>query len=173
MEDRCDLFPSMIRAYCSHCQGTAPGTSANPQFSIRQGFDEVHGFRVVEVLKNGGAIYPFDSHFRFGRRKAEMLLACLPALKEFGWASDEERDRYPTRIIEDTARRIKVRVHVEMHPFFEHSTGIIIEQPWLRLQAMLPDLDHLGLGIMKCRAVWSVQDDLEICLWEWFVPHSG
>jgi hypothetical protein len=150
----------MRRVDCSHCQGTAWGTSANPRFSIKEDFDEDHGYPVVEVLKNGCAIHRFDEHFRFGRRKAEMLLACLPALKEFGWASNEERERFPTRIIEDITRRIKVRVHVEMHPDFEYSTGAKIEQRWLRLQAMHPDLDHLGLGVMKCRAVWSVQDDL-------------
>jgi hypothetical protein len=164
LEDRCDKYPSVLRAHCSHCQGTAPGTQANPRFSIKENFDEDHGYPVVEVLKNGGPIHRFDEHFRFGRRKAEMLLACLPALKEFGWASDEKRLCFPSRIVEDTTRRIRVRVYVEMHREFVRSTGETIEQPWVHLQAMLPDLEHLGLGVMKCRAIWSVQDDLRIWL---------
>lgn len=173
MDDRCDKNPSLRRLECSHCQGTARGTSSNPIFSVKPDFDEIHGYRVVEILRNGGPIHPFDDHFRFGRRKAEMLLACLAALKEFGWATDEERLSFQTRIMEDTARRIKVKVHVEMQKFFEHSTGAIIEVPWLRLQAMPPDMIHIGLGRTKCRAVWSVQDDLEVCLRVWFVPSIG
>jgi hypothetical protein len=62
---------------------------------------------------------------------------------------------------------------VEMHPFFEHSTGTRIERPWLQLQAMPPDVDHLGLGVLKCRAVWSVQNELDVCLRSWFVPYTG
>jgi hypothetical protein len=54
-----------------------------------------------------------------------------------------------------------------MYPDFEWSTGKLIERPWLRLQAMPPDESHLGLGVMKCRAVWSVQDDL----WDWARGH--
>lgn len=150
----------MERRFCSHCQGTAPGTQENPQFSIKEDFDEVHGYPVVEILKNGASIHQYDSHFRFGRRKAEMLLTCLPALKEFSSSSHDEKLGFQPRIFEDQKRGISVRVYVEMHPEFEYSTGQIISKPWLRLQAMAPDEFHLGLGGMKCRAVWSVQDEL-------------
>ncbi|HXE90867.1 MAG TPA: hypothetical protein VNK82_07895 [Terriglobales bacterium] len=123
-------------------------------------FDEVHGYPVVEILKNGGPIHQYDSHFRFGRHKAELLLACLPALREFGWSSDEERLRFQPRTFDKRELGVSVKVFVEMHPHFEWSTGELIEEPWLRLQAIFPDQSHLGLGVMKCRAVWSVQDDL-------------
>jgi len=33
-EERCPKSPSMLRAYCSHCQGTQLGTPNNPIFSI-------------------------------------------------------------------------------------------------------------------------------------------
>ncbi len=157
---RCEKYPSLLRKFCSHCQGTAQGTDENPRFSIREDIDENSGYPVVEILKNGGQIHRFDSHFRFGRRKAEMLLACLPALKEFGWSSPEQRLRFQTRVLEVPEFCIRVKVFVEMHPDFERSTGEEVDQPWLRLQAMPPNQEHLGLGVIKCRAVWSVQDEL-------------
>lgn len=158
--ERCEKFPSLDRRFCAHCQGAPRGTPENPEFSIKEDFDEVHGYPVVEILKNGGPIHQYDSHFRFGRRKAEMLIACLPALREFGWSTDEARLQFQPQIFRDRALGISVSVFVEMHPDFERSTGEFVDRPWLRLQAMPPDDCHLGLGVMKCRAVWSVQDDL-------------
>ena len=43
----------------------------------------MNGYPVVEVLKNGGPVHSFDSNFRFGVRKAQMLLACVHILREF------------------------------------------------------------------------------------------
>jgi hypothetical protein len=163
--ERCEKYPSMERRFCSHCQGTTLGTQENPTFSLREDFDEVHGYPVVEILKNGGPIHAYDTHFRFGCRKAEMLLACLPAIKEFGWApSDEARLRFQPRVLEDRKSGISVKVFVEMHPDFERSTGEYVDRPWLRLQAMPPDQTHIGLGVMKCRALWAVQDHLRAWL---------
>jgi hypothetical protein len=80
-QERCPIFPSMLKAYCSHCQGTARGTPGNPKFSLKEGIFK--GFPVVEVLRDGAAIHPWDDHFRFGRRKAEMLLACIELPSRF------------------------------------------------------------------------------------------
>jgi hypothetical protein len=33
-----------------------------------------------------------------------------------------------------------------MHPDFEHSSGQIIERPWLRLQVLPPDNEHIQPG---------------------------
>lgn len=78
----------MLKAYCSHCRGTERGTAENPRFSLKE--DYLNGCPVVEVLKDGGPVHSFDSNFRFGMRKAQMLLACVDVLREF-W--EHERDR--------------------------------------------------------------------------------
>lgn len=158
LPERCDKYPSMERRFCSHCQGKARGDVKNPVFSITE--DEVNGYPVVEILKNGGPIHAYDSRFVFGVRKAALLLASLPALKKFGWGSDEERFNFQTQTFNDRELGISAKVLVEMKPEFERSTGELIEQPWLSLVALPSAETHLGLGIMKCRAVWSVQDEL-------------
>ena len=69
--ERCPKNPSMLKAYCSHCQGTELGTDANPRFSVRAGYFD--GFPVVEVLKNGGSVHMYDNSFRFGIRNGPLL----------------------------------------------------------------------------------------------------
>lgn len=158
--ERCPKYPSMLKTYCSHCQGSERGTTDNPRFSLKEAFDHVHGYPVVEVLKNGGPVHRYDSHFRFGRRKAEMLVVCLPVLREFGWSTDDEMLEFKPRLIIDRRRGLRVQIYVQMHPDFEYSTGATVERPWLCLQAMVPDNHHIGLGMMKCRAICAVEKDL-------------
>jgi hypothetical protein len=50
---------------------------------------------------------------------------------------------------------------VEKHPDFERSDGQTVEKSWLRLQALPPDHDHIGLGVMKCRALCELEDELK------------
>jgi len=79
-EERCAKYPSMLKVFCSHCQGTILGTRDNPIFSLKE--DWYNGFPVVEVLKNGGPIHVYDRNFRFGTRKAQMIIACVEVLDE-------------------------------------------------------------------------------------------
>jgi hypothetical protein len=157
--DRCPKNPSMLRAYCSHCQGTERGTLDNPRYSLKEGW--FNGFPAVEVLKNGASIHMWDSHFRFGQRKAEILVACVSTIRKFGWATDGERLAFKSDVVEDKRRRLCVRISIEMHPEFEHSSGEIIDRPWLRLQTLPPDTEHIGIGMMKCRAIAALEDDLK------------
>jgi hypothetical protein len=163
MSDRCDMFPSMEKRFCSHCRGLARGTQQNPHFSIQESF--FRGSPVVEIFKNGGPIHQHDQHFRFGCRIARMLLACLPAFKEFAWPSqDADRTHFKTRVFADQDLGVTIEVYVKMNPNFVRSTGELIDECWLELRA-LPSLEtHKGLGAMKCKAVWSVQDELRIWL---------
>jgi len=156
--EKCEKFPSLYKRDCAHCRGTARGTEQNPNFSLVEIYE--NGFPLVEILKNGGQIHRFDSHFRFGIRKAEMLLACLPALKEFGWSGIQEKMNFKPRVFVIPRRGTRIFVFVEMHEDFEWSTGELIQQPWLMFQELPSREVHLGLGVMKSRAVWSVQDEL-------------
>jgi hypothetical protein len=161
-QERCPIFPGMLKAYCSHCQGTARGSAGNPKFSLSEG--TYNGFPVVEVLRDGADIHPWDNHFRFGRRKAEMLLACIDVLRKFWKTNGDENDRFVPHIIENETHRLRVRVFVEKHPDFERSDGEVVERCWLRLQALPPDDEHIGLGAMKCRAVSELEKELRAWL---------
>lgn len=158
-QKRCPIYPSMPKAYCSHCQGLDPGTADNPKFSVREEY--FNGYPVVEVLKNGGPVHMWDSHFRFGQRKAEMVIACMALLREFWRSTDDERRAFAPQLIENQRRGLRIQIYVEMHPDFEYSTGATIERPWLCLRALPPDNDHVGLGMMKCRAICAVEKDLK------------
>jgi hypothetical protein len=157
-QERCAKYTSMLKAYCSHCQGTERGTADNPRFSLREEYFD--GYPVVEVLKNGGPVHRFDSNFRFGVRKAQMLLACVDLLREFCNSSDVQRLALKPRVVEDQRHGLRIRIQVEMHPDFEHSSGRTIDRPWLLLQGLPPDKDRIGLGTIKCRAICEVGDDL-------------
>ena len=64
--------------------------------------------------------------------------------------------------------RTPILVYVEMHEDFEYSTGELIQQPWLLFQELPSREVHLGLGVMKSKAVWSVQDELA----DWLARHG-
>jgi hypothetical protein len=168
--EKCPLFPSIPRLYCSHCQGTARGTRDNPKFSIKTGYFD--GFPVVEVLKDGGAIHLWDSHFRFGLRKAEVVINCIDILRDFWRSNGYERKVFVPRVIENRRRRLSVKIYVELHPDFERSDGETIDRPWLHLKALPPDKEHIGLGVLKCRAVCEVEDEIKKWLREHGLPYS-
>ena len=167
-QERCPKYPSMRKAHCAHCQGTERGTADNPKFSLKEYY--FHGYPIVEVLKNGGPVNMWDEHFRFGQRKAEILIACVAVLREF-WQSSDESLAFKPQLIENQRRGLRIQIYVEMHPDFELSTGAKIDRPWLRLQALAPDdAHHVGLGMMKCRAICAVEEDLKHWLRRHGVP---
>ncbi len=157
--EKCSKYPSMLKAHCSHCQGTELGTADNTRYSTKEG--RYNGSPVIEVLANGGPIHSWDKNFRFGLRKAQMLVACVPVLREFGQSNDEEKRMFESRTVEDLHRSFRVRISVVMHEDFENSYGIPVQRPWLFLRALPPEDLHLGLGTAKCRAICSVQEDLQ------------
>lgn len=157
--ERCPLFPSIQKRYCSHCQGTRRGTPGNPKFSIRESY--YNGFPIVEILRDGGPIHPFDSNFQFGIRKAQLLLTCIDVLREFWMSTEEERQVFTARVVDDTKRGQRVVVGIVSHEDFEYSTGEIVQRPWLQLQSLYPDDERIGVGMMKSRAVCALKSDLE------------
>jgi hypothetical protein len=156
-QERCPKNPSMPKAYCSHCQGIKRGTVDNPLFSLREHYS--NGFPIVEVLKNGGPVHWYDREFQFGVRKAQMLLACVNVLWEFWQSSEADRRDFRSPPIVDQRHGLHVLIFVKMHPDFERS-GERIERPWLHLQAWPGEGLSIGLGAMKCRAIYAVKEDL-------------
>lgn len=155
---RCPIFPSMLKRECSHCQGTARGTRNNPRFSVRE--IDLDGWPGLEILKDGGPIHAWDGHFRFGRRKAEVLNACVDVLHEF-WLSDgDSAGMGLPRLIEDPRRQLKVWICVDGFENFQRSDGAVVDRPYLRLQAVGPYDDRIGAGIIKSRAVWELREEL-------------
>jgi len=136
------------------------GTSQNPKFSVVEYY--FRGNPMIEILKNGGAIHWRDQHFAFGCRKARIILACLPALKKFGWPScEEDRTRFQPQVFTERDLGVRIEVFASMNPDFVTSFGEEVDKYWLDLRE-LPSLEvHKGLGVMKCRAVWSVQDKIK------------
>lgn len=158
-DERCPKYPSLPKEYCSHCQGMERGTADNPHFSLKE--DSYNGFPVVEVLKNGGPVGPWDQHFEFGLRKAEMLIACMHILRKFWLSTDDERRAFAPQLVEYQTVGLRKQIFVEMVPDFELSTGTTIDRPCLRLQA---DDVHKGLGALKCRAICEVEVPLKLWL---------
>jgi len=159
-EERCPKYPSMPKAYCSHCQGLERGTADNPQFSLKEDYFE--GSPVVEVLKNGGPVGSWDEHFRFGARKAEMLIACVDILRKFWFSTEEERCAFAPQLVENQTSGLRIQVYVvKMHPDFELSTGPTIHRPYLHLRALPPDDCEIGVGAMKCQAICAVEEPLK------------
>jgi len=160
-EERCPKYPSMLKSECSHCQGMVRGTASNPHFSLRE--FEYEGYPMVEVLKNGGQDTPWDEHFQFGERKAEMLIACIDVLRKFWRSTDDQRRAFPPQVVEKSGLRIQVNVETE----FVHS-GERIYCPFLRLETLSPPAVVKGLGAKKCEAICAVENDLN----KWLLKHQ-
>src|SRR6267378_2842802 len=133
-QEKCPIYPSMLKAYCSHCQGTGRGTAANPKFSLREA--TFKGHPVAEILKDGASIHIWDDHFQFGRRKAEMLVACIDVLRDFWRSNGDEDDIFVPRVIENQGR------------------ASVFERMWKRIlilnAPMARRLKNLGCGYKRC-----------------------
>jgi hypothetical protein len=167
--ETCPLYPSMLKQYCSHCQGTSRATRNNPRFSVKR--DSFDGAPMIEIFKDGGAIHLWDSHFRFGLRKAEIVVTCIDVLREF-WRSDGAE--FTPRVVANPHRGLRVRVFVELHLDFERSDGELVDRPWLHLQSLtFGNTPTIGLGLLKCRAICEVEADIRTWLCEYGLPYKS
>lgn len=157
----CSKYPSIPVAGCVHCQNPKRISWSDPRYTLLEGPDDLYGFPFVEVLKDGGPVHRFDRHFRFGRRKAEMIVACAQILRDFGWSTESEQRSFVARVIVDQrVSRLSVHVSVEMRPHFEHSRKGRIDRPWLHLRSLTSPGTKIGVGILKSRALWQVRTEL-------------
>ena len=117
---------------------------------------------MVEVLKDGGPVHVYDSHFQFGTKKAELLLAALPVIHEFAASTqDDGTTTVTSQVVVDEATGSQFQVWVEMHEDFVHSSGQHIRRPWLQIEALSIDSDRrIGLGVQKAKAICALEHDL-------------
>lgn len=152
----CDLYPSMPKAFCSHCHPTAMRAAGPvyPMYSTVRTVTDRYG-ELIEVLYFGGPVTVYDRHFRFGWRRARLIVESLAAVREFVAACEEGRFSLSTSTIQSpTFGSIAAR----FQGGFFHSSGDYIDGPFLQLEGA--DGTRKGFGYLKALAVIGVIEDL-------------
>lgn len=148
-EDRCQH--GMIRTQCAICQ-------APPEYEMKE--STFKGYPIVELLYRGGPIHERDSHFRFGKKKAMLLLACIKIVEELAATQPGELPNIRDQIVRDRVNGMNISVKVESFTDFELPPDIRINAPWVRLQwESNPDL-HIGFGRRKAKAILALKRKL-------------
>jgi hypothetical protein len=88
----------------------------------------------------------------------------MDILRDFWTSTDDKRRAFAPQVVENQKIGLRVRVYVKMYPYFDLSTGQTIDRPYLRLEALPPDNEHIGLGAIKCRAVCAIEEHLTLWL---------
>lgn len=115
------------------------------------------GYPIVEIFHGGGPIHERDAHFRFGKKKAMLLLACIDIVEELAATQLGETPNIRDQIVMDTVNGINISVKVESFTDFELQPDIRINVPWVRLQSeRYPDL-HIGFGRRKAKAILALR----------------
>jgi hypothetical protein len=140
---------------CSHCSGGIFGLY--PHYQLKNGWFQ--GCPVVEVLRDGRPVHPYDEHFRFGVQKAWLLLSALEIIKEFADNTDDDgKTTVRSQFILDEFGKT-LQIWVEMHEEFVRSTGETIYRPWLQIHR-LPNGPRIGIGVQKAKAVYALAKEL-------------
>jgi hypothetical protein len=80
---------------------------------------------------------------------------------------DEDRILFQPQVLAERDLGVEIEVFATMNPDFVTSNGETVNKYWLDLREM-PSLEvHKGLGVMKCRAVRSVPDEIRY----WLAQH--
>ena len=107
----------------------------------------------------------FESHrclqkFNYYKRKRPERVACIDVLRDFWRSNGDEDGIFMPRVIENQGRRLRIRTHVEKHHDFERSDGQTVEKSSCGYKRC-PHHDHIGLGVLKCRGVCELEDELK------------
>lgn len=146
-DERCPKT-GLKRDSCYHCQ-------APPEYSIKE--DVFKGLPVVELLHRGGPIHEFDKHFRFGVKKAKLIMACMEIIEELATTQYGQMPAIENQTVVDSIHGDWISVIVESFGEWQHSSGRTIKVPWIRLQSgKYPDV-HIGFGQKKAKAIISLR----------------
>ena len=147
----CRHFPHAVSIRCPLC---------NPEavFEIEQ--QSWNDEPIVEVLRDGEAwASPWDSNFRFGRVKTAMILSCIDTVQDFALTPNPGA-MIPSPIINQADPDLIIQL--QSFPTFTNSYGILIEEPFLRLDRVVHDklTLHIGFGQAKAAALVILKNDL-------------
>jgi hypothetical protein len=141
----------MIRTQCHLCQRP-------PEYEMVESTFE--GNPVIEILYNGGPIHEFDQHFRFGKPKAKLFLACMDIVKELASTPYGEMPAIENQEVNDSVSGYPIFVKVEIKREIHHSSGRILKIPWVRLQSGKYSNVHIGFGRKKAKAIVALRRQL-------------
>jgi len=150
-EDRCQH--GMIRDTCALCQ-------APPEYEMKE--DIYEGNPIVEILYRGGPIHERDQHFKFGKSKAKLFLACMDIVKELASTQQGEMPNIKNQIVVDRVSNVMISIKVESFREIEFSTGRMINVPWVRLQSLQHSNLHIGFGRRKAKAIVALRKQLAL-----------
>lgn len=146
-DDRCQH--GMLRNTCALCQ-------APPEYEMKESTFE--GYPIVELLHNGGPIHEKDEHFRFGKSKARLFLACMDIVEELAATQGDERPHIMNHEVVDEV--IDDSIIVRMESFFALSDGRRVSVPWVHLQSSKYSNLHIGFGRRKAKAILKLRKQL-------------
>ncbi len=140
-------------AWCSICSGGSVAHTSRVQdpstFSAHEGVYKRNP--TFEIQNNGGVFNKVTrAPFRFGLRKAKMLLDCIEVIEQFTFTTDAGRQNFK---IPDNHRW-----HIRHVPHFTNKFDQLLNEPYLQFEEGSPL--KLGLGAKRCQALWELRGEI-------------
>jgi hypothetical protein len=128
--------------------------------------DNFTGKPLVEIFRNGNPwLAPGDRNFRFGTKKAAMILYCIKEIEQFAISN------CPAEIYETCIRKISSadptdEIYLQSFPEFERTDGEVVRMPFLRVDRVVNSVKstHIGFGQLKATALVILEEELR----DWF-----
>lgn len=124
-------------------------------YSIQEGLYKNNP--TIEVLVDGnewGSVFDYDEHFRFGLRKAQMVLDGMLIIEEF---SNSEGAKPPLeKIIQLDVKEFEELIECIRHDEFKYYNKVI-EKPYLTL---IGNNNDFSFGLEKAKALILLEDEI-------------
>lgn len=147
----CTHFPNKMPNECSLCY-----PSADYEILPKMWGNEP----VIEILRDGASwLSLWDKEFQFGRVKTAMILYTIDIIERFAVTPTPER-MLSLPIIEKPDPDLTIQL--QTFPAFTNSYGIVVEEPFLRLDRIYNGKMtlHIGFGQPKAAALVILKNDL-------------
>ncbi len=147
----CIHFPINMPNECPLCY-----PSADYEISPKMWANEP----IIEILRDGKSwLSLWDKEFQFGRVKTAMILYTIDIIERFAVTPTPEH-MLPLPIIEKPDPDLTIQL--QTRPAFTNSYGIVVEEPFLRLDRIYNGKMtlHIGFGQHKAAALVILKKDL-------------